>query len=67
MKELIWCGVDLNTKGFICENAATVQTLRQRHDFSISGFIQVRIQRLILKLQIMTRNEDKERIPEGRG
>lgn len=54
MKELIWCGVDLNTKGFICENAATVQTLRQRHDFSISGFIQVRIQRPILKLRIKT-------------
>lgn len=54
MKEFIWSGVDLKTKGFICENAAAVQTLRQRHDFSISGFIQVRIQRPILKLRIKT-------------
>jgi len=30
--------------------AVTVQTLGQRHDFSFSGFIQARIQNLMLEL-----------------
>jgi len=47
--------------------AVTVQTIGQRHDFSISGFIRVGIQDLMLEFRIMPIVEDKERNTSTRG